>query len=459
MAQHDYDIQNDTGANVRQDINNVLDAIATNNNGNSAPSTTFAHQFFANNTDSIMQIRDAGNSNFINLFTLAGGPAFPIDGTINSVNIGKGANSIAGNTVLGELALDASVSGGNNTAIGKKALTALTSGANNTAIGVETLQTISTASSNTAIGSGALKLNDSGAANTSIGAFALDANDTGSFNTAIGTATLGANTSGSNNVAIGRQALAANTTADDNVAIGVGALGVNETGTANVAIGKNALDANTTADNNTAVGHNALTTNSTGVNNVAVGSNCLDACSTGFSNVAIGQSCLGGVVDGDNNSGIGNEAGLNVTTGNNNLFLGHDAGTASSPSGSITTESNRICIGDNSITNAHIKVAFTVTSDARDKIEDGIVSHGLDFVNKLQPKSFWFKKNRDSNEKTGDKRYGFYAQDILALEGANPVVIDNKDLENLKYKGEQLIPILVNAIKELSAKVTALEAG
>ena len=124
MAQHDYDIQNDTGANVRQDINNVLDAIATNNNGNSAPSTTFAHQFFANNTDSIMQIRDAGNSNFINLFTLAGGPAFPIDGTINSVNIGKGANSIAGNTVLGELALDASVSGGNNTAIGKKALTA-----------------------------------------------------------------------------------------------------------------------------------------------------------------------------------------------------------------------------------------------------------------------------------------------------------------------------------------------
>ena len=41
------------------------------------------------------------------------------DATINSVIVGKGANSVAGNTVLGESALDAAVTGGNNTAIGK----------------------------------------------------------------------------------------------------------------------------------------------------------------------------------------------------------------------------------------------------------------------------------------------------------------------------------------------------
>ena len=40
------------------------------------------------------------------------------DVTVNSISIGKGANSVAANTVLGESALDASVSGGNNTAIG-----------------------------------------------------------------------------------------------------------------------------------------------------------------------------------------------------------------------------------------------------------------------------------------------------------------------------------------------------
>ena len=33
----------------------------------------------------------------------------------------------------------------------------------------------------------------------------------------------------------------------------------------------------------------------------------------------------------------------------------------------------------------------------------------------------------------------------------------NNDLDNLKFKGDQLIPVLVNAIKELSEKVTALE--
>ena len=58
----------------------------------------------------------------------------------------------------------------------------------------------------------------------------------------------------------------------------------------------------------------------------------------------------------------------------------------------------------------------------------------------------------------GQKRYGFFAQDILELEGSDNVIIDNDDSENLKYKGEHLVPILVNAIKELTAKNTALEA-
>lgn len=40
MAQHDYNIANDSGANVRADINNVLTAIKTLNSGSSAPSST-----------------------------------------------------------------------------------------------------------------------------------------------------------------------------------------------------------------------------------------------------------------------------------------------------------------------------------------------------------------------------------------------------------------------------------
>jgi len=216
----------------------------------------------------------------------------------------------------------------------------------------------------------------------------------------------------------------------------------NTTGTQNVAVGTNALDANTTANNNTAVGYNALTENTTGASNTAVGVEALKLLTTGQRNTAIGVN-----------------TGNAVTTGSDNVLIGRDAGLSTSPSGDITTQTGQVCIGDNQVTNAFIKVAFTVTSDQRDKIEDGVVSHGLDFVNQLKPKSFWFRKNRDSNEKTGDKRYGFYAQDILALEGSDSVVIDSKDSDNLKFKGDQLVPILVNAIKELSAKVTALEAG
>ena len=423
MAQaSDYTIDNSTGANVRADINTVLQAIATNNSGSSAASTTFASGFFANTSTSMMQLRNTANNAFLDLFTLAGGPAFPINGTINSVNIGKGANSVANNTALGQTALDAAVTGDNNTAIGHSTLSANTSGNANTCCGSFGGAVITTGSRNSSLGTFALGALTTGSENTACGANALGLMETGNYNTAIGESALNANT-GSNNTSVGHDSLKLNTS-----------------GTNNVSVGKDSLKSNTTGSSGVAIGYRTLDANTTGSNNVAIGGDCLGVSETGSDNTA-----------------MGNAAGSSVSSGGNNLLLGHDAGRSGSPSGELTTESNRICLGDNNITNAFIKVAFTVTSDERDKIEDGIVSHGLDFVNQLKPKSFWFRKNRDSDEKTGDKRYGFYAQDILALEGSNPVVIDSGDPDNLKYKGEQLIPILVNAIKELSTKVTALE--
>tara|TARA_R100000655_G_scaffold34626_1_gene67359 strand:- start:792 stop:2111 length:1320 start_codon:yes stop_codon:yes gene_type:complete len=72
MAQHDYIIDNATGANVRSDINSVLQAIASNNSGSSDPSTTYAFQFFADTTNNVMKIRNAANNAFIELFQLDG---------------------------------------------------------------------------------------------------------------------------------------------------------------------------------------------------------------------------------------------------------------------------------------------------------------------------------------------------------------------------------------------------
>jgi hypothetical protein len=124
----------------------------------------------------------------------------------------------------------------------------------------------------------------------------------------------------------------------------------------------------------------------------------------------------------------------------------------------VTTENNRLVMGHNTITNAYVQVAWTVTSDARDKTNIAAVPHGLAFVNQLNPVSFQFKTSREDDTPNGNKRYGFLAQDILALEGDDPVIIDNEVPEKLKYQGESLVPVLVKAVQELSAQVQALQA-
>ena len=86
MAQHDYVIDNSTGANVRADINSVLQAIASNNSGSSAPSTTYALQNFANTTDSMLQLRNSANNAFVNLRKFDGSCPLP-DGSASSPSL------------------------------------------------------------------------------------------------------------------------------------------------------------------------------------------------------------------------------------------------------------------------------------------------------------------------------------------------------------------------------------
>ena len=73
MATHDYVIDNSTGANVRADLNLVLQAVLTNNSNSSSPSTTAAYMFWVDTTANIVKIRNASDNAWINLFTTAGG--------------------------------------------------------------------------------------------------------------------------------------------------------------------------------------------------------------------------------------------------------------------------------------------------------------------------------------------------------------------------------------------------
>ena len=177
------------------------------------------------------------------------------------------------------------------------------------------------------------------------------------------------------------------------------------------------------------------------------------------------------------NTAIGNDAGNEHTTGSYNTFVGFNAGRTASPSGSITTQSNNVVLGDNNVTALYCADTSISSSDKRDKTDVADFTHGLDWVNQLKPityrwdKRTWYGTDEqplgtpDGSRKRNKKHIGFLAQDVLAIEG-NPTDKDDMLVVNLNeddtaygLKYERLVPVLVNAIKELSTKVTALEAA
>jgi hypothetical protein len=246
----------------------------------------------------------------------------------------------------------------------------------------------------------------------------------------------------------------------------------NTTGSYNVAFGESALNANTTASNNTAVGYSALDACTTAGANTAVGSGAGGSITTGGSNTTMGEASLSTCTTGQQNTAFGTNAGADVTTGNNNLLLGLNSGRSTSPSGSLTTGSNVICLGDNSITNAFVKVAWTVTSDARDKADITDSTYGLSFVQGLKPVHFkWDDRSNyvdfisDGSKKGSKTQLGFLAQDVVALEKAHGAVKgdllvadDTKEEEILRITETKLIPVLVKAIQELKAEFDAYKA-
>ncbi len=112
MAQHDHVLDNDTGAAFRADLNNALLAIVSQNSGATEPATTYAYQWWADTTTGLLKIRNAANSAWVTVGTLA------------STNLGL--LSLAGGIMTGVLQLvaggsaatpDAAFSGDTNTGI------------------------------------------------------------------------------------------------------------------------------------------------------------------------------------------------------------------------------------------------------------------------------------------------------------------------------------------------------
>ena len=71
MAEHDFVIDNGTGAAVRADINNVLQAIASNNSNSGALTTNFAFQWHVDTSDGLLKIRNAANNGYVTVGPVA----------------------------------------------------------------------------------------------------------------------------------------------------------------------------------------------------------------------------------------------------------------------------------------------------------------------------------------------------------------------------------------------------
>jgi len=105
-------------------------------------------------------------------------------------------------------------------------------------------------------------------------------------------------------------------------------------------------------------------------------------------------------------------------------------------------------------------------SDERLKENMVELTDGLSKIEKLKPISFTWKEGWDVNL-DGKKEYGFGAQTTEAVDEmlVEPFSLDDAELNGeiiekpLRVNEKYIIPLLVKAIQELSAKVAALEGS
>ena len=130
----------------------------------------------------------------------------------------------------------------------------------------------------------------------------------------------------------------------------------------------------------------------------------------------------------------------------------------------------------NEIRAANGSTSWATVSDERYKKDIVDSTVGLSFVNALQPRTFKYKTlgelpdtftayKADSTEvyKNSNTNHGFIAQEVKTAIDADDGIKDGFKMWDDRDDGSQevgeaaLIPVLVKAIQELSAKVTALE--
>jgi len=238
--------------------------------------------------------------------------------------------------------------------------------------------------------------------------------------------------------------------------------------TYNTAVGCEALRGSTTASANT------------GQYNTAVGDKALYSTTGGHHNTGSGYHALYANTSGNYNTAFGFEASVNNSSGDYNTAIGYNTGSTLNNSDNTTaigngaqiSTSNRIILGNTSVTWIGGHSLWNNTSDARMKnnIKEEVV--GLDFILKLRPVTYNFDKDKmdkligvvdssDYPEKYDIEKIvqsGFLAQEVE--QAANDVGYDFSGVtipkgEENYYSLEYAVFVvpLVKAVQELKKRM------
>jgi len=490
----------------------ITDGVISVNNATTSIKgiASFSSTYFSTSSGAV-SIKSGGVSNdrLVNSSITINGSSVSLGGSIDLADsaggLSNGFSSLNSSLAIGD---NHSVSGDNarTTAFGHSSLNDITTGDDNTAIGYKTLENITTTHYNTALGTYAGNQLVSGTGNTAIGYGAMGRNATPStsnnhlYNTAVGMDTLtdlaqaAATSPCDYNTAVGYGAGKEVGTNVNNIGEGadntlIGALAGNslQDGSDNTFVGRGAGSARTSGTNNVIVGADADTASTSGNNNIVIGRNAALSSANTSNEIVLGDTNIdqfripGLLVDvtGDQND----PNGLVVLNADGQIDLTTDSGGIVFDTGTeiVSPSEDRIVISAGGVEMIDIVegatdyidfvdtmritaagdlecendiIAFSSTSISDESLKENIevIPDALGKVESLKGVTFDWKDKEETSA-------GLIAQDvekILPQAVKDKKIRDGEEFKALNYDG--VVGLLVEAVKELSARVKELES-